>query len=196
LCVKAILLETGTMIQFSAVDLCIARYMAIGQQGATDLSIVRKVQPNKKLVIERLRLVSETGDENGVVNNKLPAELEVTFWIETPGSSYAIAAEISSSTKGVLLATSTLDSRPLVELGNFDQRGRYTASLVLPMIWLMAGNYSIRVAAAIPCVEELDIFPNEINFSVNDNSSPIAVLGEGRRGIIAPRLQWRIKSYC
>jgi len=57
-------------------------------------------------------------------------------------------------------------------------------------------NYSIRVAAAIPCVEELDIFPNEINFSVNDNSSPIAVLGEGRRGIIAPRLQWRIKSYC
>jgi len=73
------------MIQFSAVDLCIARYMAIGQQGATDLSIVRKVQPNKKLVIERLRLVSETGDENGVVNNKITAELEVTFGLKPLG---------------------------------------------------------------------------------------------------------------
>jgi lipopolysaccharide transport system ATP-binding protein len=193
LCNKGVLLDGGMLIHTGSIEDCVNRYLARSSESSTDLVLVREITERTKVVIERVLLVSESGFE-GVVDNASPACLEVTFWVEVPGTSYAIAAELSGNTMGVVLTSSTLDSRPAADLGRYRQRGRYLARLALPTGWLLAGTYRIRVSATIPSVEVLDIFPHEIQFCLSDSSSPVAVLGEGRRGVIAPRLQWSVEA--
>jgi lipopolysaccharide transport system ATP-binding protein len=192
LCGSALLLESGRLVRMGDVHTCIARYKSEHLSLSPALCLDRPLQPHKALSIERIRIIAPSMSNTGIISNSSSIDLEITFWVETPGSSYAVAAELSRSTHGVILATSTLDGRPTTELGTFPQRGRYKARVAIPAAWLMEGDYSIRVVATIPCVQILDEFPGELHFTIHDDCSPLAALGEGRRGVLAPRLQWNV----
>jgi lipopolysaccharide transport system ATP-binding protein len=192
LCNRAVLLSSGRVAHQGLVADCVERYLSEGTLAGSDLAIRREPTDYQKLLIDRVAIHDPDGPSAGIVHNARPARLVVEFRVLRPGASYAIAAEVHRVGSGAVLASSTLDGRPNLELGSFSKPGRYRAVLELPVEWMLAGSYEIRIAATIPGVEVLDLFPREIGFALHDTVTPVAVLGEGRRGLVAPRLPWTV----
>ncbi|OQW79854.1 MAG: hypothetical protein BVN35_00250 [Proteobacteria bacterium ST_bin11] len=192
LCNRSILLRSGLLNKIGTTDDCIQHYLNNTTENKSASSTIRKPTSRQKLIINSIQII----DSNGIIDNSHPALLEIRYETLTIGTSYSISFELSNISSGIIFTSSTLDLRPNVELGNHDKIGEYIAISYLPTQWLLSGTYSIRVAATIPAVEILDIFPEEITFTLHDSSSPVAILGEGRRGVIAPRLDWKIEKPC
>jgi lipopolysaccharide transport system ATP-binding protein len=194
LCDRALLIDGGRVLLDGSPADCIARYVE-GVPASPSEVTARDTDPaGRTLVLERVAIRTSSDATRAALDNGTPAYLEVTFWVERPGTSYAIAAEIESAASGVLFASSTLDGRPAEELGTFASRGRYVARLALPTEWLRGGAYRVRVAATVPNVIILDRFAEELTFTIDDTASPMTVLGEARRGVIVPRLPWTVRQ--
>jgi len=190
LCNKSMLLQSGLLHKIGKTNECIQQYLNNLTEHKAASSTLRTPTSRQKLIINSVKLI----DSNGIIDNRNPAILEIRYQTLAIGTSYSISFELSNTSNGIVFTSSTLDLRPRIELGNHDKIGRYKAICCLPTKWLLSGTYSIRVAATIPAVEILDIFPEEITFTLQDSISPVAILGEGRRGVIAPRLDWQIET--
>jgi len=194
LCNRGILLDSGFLKLDCLVDDCIKNYLSQNQHNRLQASGKRRPHTNQKLLVKSICIAEIGANSGGVLDNCSPAMLMIAIDVYVPGSSYAIAVELLNNTGSVILCSSTLDLRPGKDLGDYTIKGEYLAELKLPIEWLLAGSYSIRVAATIPAVEVLDTFPEELSFTIHDSCSPVAVLGEGRRGVVVPRLEWVVKK--
>ena len=192
ICKRGIFLDSGARQFDGSIDECIKKYLSTTRQSKLYIARGKVPQGHFKLLIKSLSISNAGTQDGSVIDNRYPTTLTILVDVLIPGSSYAIAVELMTGTGTVVLSTSTLDLRPKKDLGNFKTAGQYQAKVKLPTEWLLAGQYFIRVASTIPAVEILDIFPEELSFVLHDNTSPVAVLGEGRRGVIAPRLEWSV----
>ena len=192
LCNMGIFLHAGFLKLNSSADDCIKTYLSENRQSRSKISSKRNPHANQKLLIKTISIENHGAGSDGVLDNRNPTFLKIVVDVYVPGSSYSISVELLNDTDAVILCSSSLDLRPGKDLGDYSSKGEYFAELKLPTDWLLAGSYSIRVAAAIPAVEVLDIFPEELSFILHDSCSPVAILGEGRRGVVVPRLEWTI----
>jgi lipopolysaccharide transport system ATP-binding protein len=190
LCNRSIFLQSGLLNKIGATDDCIQQYLHNITENKAAATNHRKPTSDQKVIINSIQIM----DSKGIIDNSNLTVLEIRYDTLIVGTSYSISFELTSISSGVIFTSSTLDLRPNIELGNHDKIGEYRAISYLPTQWLLSGTYSIRVAATIPAVEILDIFPEEITFTIHDSISPVAILGEGRRGVIAPRLDWKIEK--
>jgi len=190
ICDKGVFLENGKITMIGNIDRCIDRYGESSSSGYKEVQVIRTPNPNQKILVKSVSL----RNADKIINNKNDLFVDIIFQILRPGQSYSIGVEVESLSRGIAFSSGTLDDRPVIDRGLFDKIGNYTASVKLPVSWFLEGSYSIRVAASIPSVEVLDVFPQEVVFNVYDSSSPVAVLGEGRRGVLAPRLEWLITA--
>jgi lipopolysaccharide transport system ATP-binding protein len=194
LCTRAIVLEDGRCCFDGNPEAAVSRYLDSCTSGHGVIRREEAREAGKDLTILSASIVNADGCAVPSLINSERACLKVEFEVHTPGQSYAIAAELQNSLTGPLFSTSTLDMRPVHELGDFDLPGLYVAVCELPLAMLREGTYSIKVAATVPAVRMLDTLDGELVFKVQDTISPIAILGEGRRGVIAPRLHWSIAA--
>jgi lipopolysaccharide transport system ATP-binding protein len=117
--------------------------------------------------------------------------LEIEASVLKAGVGYNFSFDIWNSQGECLFSSAYFDTRT----DSFQEAewkpGDITMKVELPIKMFKEGNYFLNVASTIPTIEVLDLFPEELYFKVEDNSSPIYRTGEGRNGIIIPTLDWQ-----
>jgi hypothetical protein len=68
--------------------------------------------------------------------------------------------------------------------------GTYIFECKFALNLLRSGEYRINVSSSIPAIEMLDIADSSLVFNLVDDSSPMLMLGQNRRGIIFLDLPW------
>jgi lipopolysaccharide transport system ATP-binding protein len=195
LCSRALLLESGHVTADGSTKNCISQYISNSAKIFVRNDFKRVPGNGQKLFIKSVKITNGDKVSEGVIDNSLPTFVEIAVDVLKPGTSYAVAYELRTQSGEVIFSSSSLDLRPAMDLGSFHSMGEYLAKARLPVNWLLTGSYAITVTATIPAVEVLDVFPADLCFNIQDSSSPVATLGEGRRGLVAPRLDWEISQY-
>ncbi|MFM6071608.1 MAG: hypothetical protein ACKPB9_08490, partial [Dolichospermum sp.] len=105
-----------------------------------------------------------------------------------------VAFQVHHVEYGCVFSSAFYDSDPLELLDRYWEVGSYNLAVKLPTQVMRSGDYWIKVASAIPKMEMLDVIDQELNFSLQDTTSPVAKVQEGRLGAILPILKWNINK--
>ncbi len=195
LCENAVVLSKGAIVYTGPASDAV-RLLTASSAGKTQVNHRSTEQsPHSEAQLLNACIKSgATSSGNSVFSNSDEIWLEINVQIHHPGSSYAITAEFENLQTGPVFTTSSLDGRPAINLGEFSSPGVYEMRCVLPGPMLRSGTYTASIALTIPSVKVVDRLDDPLEFEIMDNSSPIAILGEGRRGAVVPRLDWEVKQ--
>jgi lipopolysaccharide transport system ATP-binding protein len=192
LCDRALLLNRGKCVGDGEPAKMIAKYLDNGNSTNGEVIDNGKISVGKKLKLRKLRIVDKSGEICTEFELQDQVFIEIHYEVIQPGRGYNIAFEISSLQHGCIFNTALMDIDPVNVLSNNVNAGYYIAKVKLPTEIMRGGEYSIKATSAIPTVEGLDNFNEELYFNLLDASSPIAKSGEGRSGSILPILPWEI----
>jgi lipopolysaccharide transport system ATP-binding protein len=184
LCQRAFVLQGGTLALDTNAEDAVAFY-------SSDSELCGEIRrpPHhhaSKLTIDRASTL-RGGEVTTTFRNseKLLLRIECTASESIDGAQ--IAFELATSTDTCLLSSTSQDTTPTKPALS---PGRHVFECELPLALLRAGRYRIRVSSSVPGLEILDVTQRVLEFDLVDDSSPILKLGQGRRGLILPILEW------
>lgn len=190
LCPKSIFLEKGTIKNFGTSETVIDEYLRNEQNGIGEIINKKELVSNQKLRIESARLLNNQFEVTDEIDNSKVAMLEINYSIHKPGIGYDISVTIEHLNYGPILTTCMKDANINEFVDHTQEVGNYRTRIKLPVHYFRGGNYTLKVSAAIPNKEILDVLESELLFRIVDRNSPIFKTGEGRQGIIVPILHW------
>jgi lipopolysaccharide transport system ATP-binding protein len=117
--------------------------------------------------------------------------LELEYEIRRPLEDTNIAVILNNGHGECVLTSTDVDMNPKAILSRREP-GRYLASVYVPSEYLRPGIYHIDLGASITNRKMLDHVPQAISLEIMDDGSVEMLIGQGRRGVIAPRLPWRV----
>lgn len=193
LCNSALLLSNGNVVKQGSTNNVLNYYLTSGKPA--NCSLIRSSgdykDTSKKVIINKVSLLDEGGNVLSLITNNISVFLEIEASVLKAGVGYNFSFDIWNSQGECLFSSAYFDTRT----DNFQEAewkpGDITMKVELPIKMFKEGNYFLNVASTIPTIEVLDLFPEELYFKVEDNSSPIYRTGEGRNGIIIPTLDWQ-----
>lgn len=191
LCTSGLMLAHGSVIVDGSVPDTMNKYLEVYQvnKGFTEREQT-EADSSKKVFIRSASLIDGKGEVTGAINNDEQLHLNIEVDILKPGSGYNFNFELWNVHDECVFSSSFFDNQAGKHTEYTWQSGSNTLRVELPIYMLKQGNYRISIASVIPTVEILDIFPAELQFHVNDVSSPIFITGEGRNGVVIPILNW------
>jgi lipopolysaccharide transport system ATP-binding protein len=190
LCNKGILLSQGRCIGKGNLEEIISQYTSSGDLSTGEVSDFGSPLNGQKLKILKVRLVDLDGLSCGKFSLKDKIFIEITFDVLIPGIGYNLSFEVRSMQYGSLFTSAFLDKNPVVLRNSKFEKGTYVTTAPLPLHIMRGGDYFIKVSSAIPTIEVLDDFQQELSFTLTDLDSPVIKTGEGRSGAIMPILEW------
>lgn len=194
LCDSALLLSNGTVIKQGATNNVLNHYLTSGKP--SNCSLLRREEDysdiSKKVIINKITLLNEKCEVLSLVTNNSNVFLEIEVSVLKSGVGYNFSFDVWNNHGECLFSSSFFDTRTDSFQEEHWKIGNVVLKVGLPISIFKEGNYFLNVASAIPTVEILDLFPEELFFKVEDISSPIYRTGEGRNGIIVPTLVWDI----
>lgn len=143
-------------------------------------------QRSGRFSIDRACILRD-GEVATTFRNSEQLSLRVECTASEPIQGGQVALEILTPTDVCLLTTTSQDrtgTKPVLP------RGQNVFECQLPLALLPAGRYRIQLSSSVPGFEILDIAQALLEFEVVDDSSPVLRLGQGRRGLILPILDW------
>ena len=192
LCRSGLLLKAGRLVAQGAIADVFSAYSADMRAAALRHDDHRPAAHDAKLKIRSAWLETDQGP-TAEIDQREPARVVVEYEVLRPGVGYHVAVEVHHAGHGVLFTTSSYDSDPPQLLRVRREPGRYRATFPLPSDMMRSGEYWLRVGAAVPCLETLDVFDHDVRFTLHETTSPSAQSGEGRRGAITPTLNWTMQ---
>jgi len=186
LCRRAILLERGAVEMIGDVAPVVSRYASRVADLRGSYRARDEHQP------PRLRIDSVTLLRGNTVSPVFYNSETMTVRIEysareTLGGAQ-IAFEVLTELQECLFSTTNQDWDGLKEEL---APGHYVVDCPVDLRFFRPGQYYVQASSSIPSVEVLDIMEESVGFQVHDDSSPVLKLGQGRRGVILPVIQWK-----
>jgi lipopolysaccharide transport system ATP-binding protein len=191
LCDSGLYLKCGRLVAGGLIEVVFAAYSREMKQSGERVENGSLVRSDAKLRLRAVWLHTGSGPTTDF-DQRTPLYVRIEFDVLQPGEAYQIGVAVHHCTHGCLFTTTTYDASPGTMLGRRWKPGRYWAEVQLPVTMLRGGDYWLIVSAAIPCREELDVFPHEVRFTLHETTSPMVQSGEGRLGAVAPVLPWGI----
>lgn len=191
LCSTALLLGRGEVLAYGGVRDVVDHYLSgsISVQGETQLHSHDKVPSEQELSFEAIRIRDGHGRVTGSIDAVQGCTVEVDYVVHREIRGGQVSLELWNGEGVCVLCTTDLDSCPesrsLTRLP-----GLYRVSCRLDPTWFRAGRYWISLGASMPGLRALDEAPHAISFEVIDTGSIEHKLTQGRRGVIAPTIQW------
>ena len=186
LCQRGMLLENGSLEVMGDMHKVVTRYLSSGTALNGNFTRLERSR-GKKLEIEQINL-EKNGKTSTVYYNSESLVVQITYAVSALLTGAQLCVEVLMESQECLFSTTNLD-------GNYEKReldpGRYVAECPIDLQMFRQGTYYIRVTSSIPGIEILDIVDDLLVFEVYDNSSPLLKLGQNRRGVILPLIQWR-----
>lgn len=143
--------------------------------------------PPKKLNLTKVSILKDNIPSTHFYNSE-NVVVSIAYTVTEIIKGAQIAFEVLTEMNECLFSTTNQDwngTKETVKPGN------YSVECVIPLNYFRQGNYSIKISSSIPGVEILDNVEELLAFEVQDDTSPILKLGQSRRGIILPVLEWR-----
>lgn len=188
LCTRGIVIERGRAVVDGGVSLAVAYY--------TNSTGLRGEYRSKgeigfgRLSIKNARIVKD-GMVTTTFRNSETLVLQVECSVKEPIVGAQIAFELMAPRGECLFSSTSCDSDPSRrEL----RPGDYLFECPIDLGLFREGTYRIEVSSSVPAVEMLDTARESLSFQVVDDSSPLLRLGQGRRGLILPILEWRVRG--
>ena len=186
LCQRGIVLSGGKCLVDDEIKQSISKYLQDSSQNKVEYKRIKNNE-NKKLYIDRVRLL-KSGEPSISYYNSETLSIEIQYSVKENINGAQIAIEILTDLDVCLFCTTSQDWTGQMEVCT---PGNYTATCPVDLSIFREGRYYIKVSSSIPKVEVLDIMDDYLVFEVFDDSSPILKLGQGRNGLILPKIQWR-----
>ncbi len=188
LCNKAILLNSGAIVQFDDTKKVIEKYL----RTQTNSIVIRdsKQAVNKKLFIRTFKLVDENNQLVSRVTSQNSLYLHFEIDVFAEGNNYIPYYELINIEGIVVNCSRFSDFQPSIRTNLIWLRRNYKLSTRIPLEILKTGDYVINVGAIVPNVEFLDITEKYLAFEYVDLNSPDLITGEIRQGAILPILDW------
>ncbi len=187
LCDRGILLHNGSMVMTGKVQDVVAKYLDKMLESTSYLKTNNITQEWKKLEIIKISLLK----------NDIPSSLyycsetlvvRIEYVVRENLNGAQIALEVLTELNECLFSTTNQDWDGIKEIVH---PGIYVVECPINLNFFREGRYQIQISSSIPAVEILDILQEPLVFEVYDDSSPLLKLGQMRRGIILPIIQWR-----
>jgi lipopolysaccharide transport system ATP-binding protein len=194
LCGKAILLDSGKCTGYDSTESIVGKYLKSGKTSNGELYSHKMPRKGQKLKIISLKITDQSGTPSSEFDLRNEIFLQIDYEILIEGKGYNLAFELISATYGNIFTSSLIDSEPEKFLNKHYKTGAYRTTIKLPTHFMRGGEYIIKVASAVPTVEVLDVFEEELCFNLVDTNSPVAITTEGRSGGILPILIWETQS--
>ena len=183
LCSRCILLESGTVAMAGPVDEVVTRYF--GDRAARN-RIEQADDPGKDL---RIRVVEVLGGQQGVFRSSMDMEVRIVCTVHRPVLGAQLAFEFRNGQDECIFSTSNQDVS-----GRKDETlppGDYEWRCRVPLGLYRGGRHFIAVTSSVPGVRALDRCEEPVAIEIDDDASPVHKLGQNRRGVILPILDWR-----
>ncbi len=192
LCKKTMLLEDGRIKFFDSTQKVVDTYLAENLQSKGEVIFSEdRCRPKSELNFLSVRLLDpETKDTCAYAKLTRGIILQIEYQVLQPVSFAQIGFELWNATGTCVLCSTDFDQHP--ENSHFTrQPGRYRTSCYIPSTFLRPGHYWITIASSVPGIRMLDIVDKAIFFETLDTGSVESKLAQGRRGVIAPVLEWK-----
>jgi lipopolysaccharide transport system ATP-binding protein len=191
LCSTALLLGRGEVLAYGGVRDVVDHYLSgsISVQGETQLHSHDKVPSEQELSFEAIRIRDGHGRVTGSIDAVQGCTVEVDYVVHREIRGGQVSLELWNGEGVCVLCTTDLDSCPESK-STARYPGLYRVSCRLDPTWFRAGRYWISLGASMPGLRALDEAPHAISFEVIDTGSIEHKLTQGRRGVIAPTIQW------
>jgi lipopolysaccharide transport system ATP-binding protein len=188
LCNRALLLENGRITVDANASQTVSSYL---RTGMLDGEFCREVdRPGQKLTIKRVALL-----RNGQISTTFYTSdtlvVQIEFILRQRLAGAQIAFEFLTMLDECLFSSTNQDvigDKPVFEAGE------YVLCCPIELSIFRPGQYQIKVSSSIPGVEMLDIVEHPVLFDLLDDSSPVLKLGQDRRGLILPVLEWSLST--
>lgn len=190
LCGRLILIEEGEIKQSGEPDAVIGHYLnnGIGLSSSVVLSSERIDHGAVFSFLSAAVIVPGHGGPNDV---KLSdgVDIRVEYILREPMRRFLIAVELWDSNGICVLMSTDMDK---VENPYAEDRltGTYRTTCHLPGAYLRPGRYFITVLAVVPAVKYLGTLSGQLSFDIMELEVVGMKIGQGRRGVIAPLLDW------
>jgi lipopolysaccharide transport system ATP-binding protein len=192
LCKRSILLEKGCLIGDGSTSEILNQYLRTEAYQRAEILAQKKLRIGQKLWVKVLRLKNGQGILSTQFSHGEKAHVEIEIEVLEAGYFYNFSIEVYTPQYGSIFTTSFMDTETEVRKKQNWQIGQYMLSVELPLNLLREGQYSLRLGAARPKIEVLDIFEQELFFTYLNPQSPTVKISEGRQGAILPVLDWRM----
>jgi lipopolysaccharide transport system ATP-binding protein len=190
LCTRGILLDAGEIRCAGPIGEVVTRYMedSVAPEGEVLFPDVRP-GAGRELKFLAIRILGTDGEPNPSVDLLKGFVVQMDYQVVEPVPSAQVAFELWNSMGVCVLSSTDLDALS-ADTRTLRQLGRYRASCFVPRSYLRAGRYWIDLSSSVPGVRMLDEVRNAIAFEVLDTGSAEFRLGQSRRGVVAPLLEW------
>jgi len=188
LCKRGILLEKGGIVLDSDSNQAVAQYLNTEELSSV---VERPIYDSTK----KLHIYHATLLNHGKVTNSFATSETLTLQIKCRVSQRIREAQIAfdfATGSGEYLFSSTHQDFT-GEKGELTP-GDHVFECEIPLQMFRQGQYRIGIASSVPNVEMLDFIEQPLVFEIVDDSSPMFKLGQERKGIIVPMLQWQISK--
>lgn len=190
LCKSALLLEDGRCTAIGPTEQVVKKYLGENKKLMGEVEDNSSAPEGKKLKIRKARLLDENGAVCSEFNLNKKISLEITFEVIVPGRGYNVDFKVISLNYGNVFQSNYMDVDVDNKRYKYWEKGIYTYRIDLPVGIMRDGDHYIQIVSAVPMVEMLDVFDNELYFRCIDVDSPEVKLMQGRTGPIYQFLPW------
>jgi len=189
LCNRGILLNNGSIIMDGEIKDVVAHYL----NEVKDLTghYVRDAsEPVKKLTISQITL-RRSGDISTQYYNMDTLSVNIDIIVKTAVIGAQIGITLYTGNNDCLFTTTSQD---WTEMKEIFEPGTYHLTCPIQLKTLRQGKYYITASSSVPAVEMLDAVEKQLFFEILDEPRCILQLGQGRRGMTLPVIQWTVEK--
>lgn len=190
LCKNTILLKNGNLVNFGNTHSIIDEYLRINDAGVGEIEDNSLPKPDQKAKLRKAYITNSFGDVTPEINNQKKAYFNIEFEILKETKGLDISILFHHIEYGPIFGTTYKDTN----LNGYDsyifQKGYHKFQFELPLEYLRGGTYNVQAGINIPKIQGIDNFKQDLQFTIIDTVSPVAITSEGRQGAILPIIQW------
>jgi len=194
LCQKAILFDQGCIVKSGRVEDVIKYYLTSSIEATGE----KLLSPEEGGLSDKFFFTSaKVSSPNQAVDKEISVCTGVDITLEykttVPLKRLTINLEIWDSEGMCIFSSTDKDKQPEL-LSRACKPGKYQTRCSIPKYFLKSGRYFVSISASIPRVLMLSDLPSLLSFDILDINSLSSKIGQGRRGVICPILDWKTSA--
>ena len=184
LCRRALLLSEGRILEDGSSATIIASYLRRAHRGAdrSEWSAPGEAPGIQALRIKRVRIVSDSAPEEGLLTMQTPLRVTTEFWVMQGGLHLHLTYHLLNDQGIVVLTTACRAARR--------REGLYRLSFGIPASLLNSGVYSFKLLIVRDENNVVGTFENIASFTVHDTQERTHAFTGREPGVVQPVLAW------
>jgi lipopolysaccharide transport system ATP-binding protein len=187
LCSTGLLLNQGQVQILGSIPKVLESYLSQGVEYDGHWLRAGAVPKTDGIYFEEVRILNEAGEIAGHLDCTSSFTVEMRVRANRSFDNAQLAIRVTNQEGIVILSTCSTDShRRFVRI----QEGAHTYRVAFPREFLVAGTYTLQLAAHQPAQQLFDLIDNTIAICIEETGSVATITKDQRLGVVNPILPW------